>query len=83
MQIVWLVIIGFAVGLIARMLTPGNDRAGCIVTTLLGVVGAVVGGYLGQVLGLYAEGQPAGFIMSVIGAVLVLFAAKKIARKET
>ena len=73
MGILWMVIIGFVVGLIARALMPGKDPAGFIVTCLLGIVGAFVGGFIGQALGLYAQGEAAGLIMSVIGAMLVLF----------
>ena len=79
MHIIWLIIIGFVIGLAARMLTPGKDTAGFIVTTLLGIAGSVVAGYLGQFLGLYREGEPAGLIMSVLGAILLLFAHRKLA----
>jgi uncharacterized membrane protein YeaQ/YmgE (transglycosylase-associated protein family) len=72
MSIIWAIIIGFIVGLIAKMLMPGRDPGGFIVTTLLGIVGAVVATFLGQALGLYAAGQSAGFIASVIGAIVVL-----------
>ena len=73
MWIIGTIVIGFIVGLIARFLMPGRDPAGFIVTTLIGIVGAVVAGFLGQALGLYAAGEPAGFIASVIGAMLLLF----------
>jgi uncharacterized membrane protein YeaQ/YmgE (transglycosylase-associated protein family) len=65
-------IIGLIVGAIAKFLMPGRDPGGCIVTILLGIVGALVAGYLGRVVGWYEPGQPAGFIASVIGAMLVL-----------
>ena len=78
MHILWTVIIGLVVGLVARFLMPGRDPAGLIVTSLLGIAGAIVGGYLGQILGFYAQGQPAGFIMSVVGALLVLLVYKKV-----
>lgn len=73
MAILWMIIIGFVVGLLARALMPGKDPAGFIVTCLLGIVGAFVGGFVGQVLGLYAQGEPAGLLMSVFGAMIVLF----------
>lgn len=73
MWIIGTIIIGFIVGLIARFLMPGRDPAGFILTTLIGIVGAVIAGYLGQALGLYAPGEPAGFIASVIGAMILLF----------
>ena len=72
MCIIWAIIIGFIVGLIAKFLMPGRDPGGFIVTTLLGIVGALVATFLGQALGLYAAGQSAGFIGSVIGAIVVL-----------
>jgi uncharacterized membrane protein YeaQ/YmgE (transglycosylase-associated protein family) len=73
MAILWMIIIGFVVGLVARALMPGRDPAGFIVTTVLGILGAVVAGFLGQALGWYAQGEPAGLIASVIGAMVVLF----------
>ena len=72
MSIIWTIIIGFIVGLIARFLKPGRDKMGFILTTVLGVVGALLATWLGQLLGLYDEGDSAGFIMSVIGAIIVL-----------
>jgi uncharacterized membrane protein YeaQ/YmgE (transglycosylase-associated protein family) len=73
MTIIWAIIIGFIVGIVAKFLMPGRDPGGFIVTTLLGIVGALVATFLGQAMGLYAAGQSAGFIGAVIGAVIVLF----------
>jgi uncharacterized membrane protein YeaQ/YmgE (transglycosylase-associated protein family) len=73
MSILWAILIGFLVGLVAKALMPGRDPGGFIVTALLGIVGAVIATFLGQALGLYAAGQAAGFIASVIGALIVLF----------
>lgn len=73
MSIIWTIIIGFIIGLIAKFLTPGKDPSGFIITTLLGIGGSVVGKYLGQGLGFYRENEPAGFLMSIIGAMLLLF----------
>lgn len=73
MSILWMIIIGFVVGLVARALMPGRDAAGFIVTVLLGIVGSFLAGYLGQGMGLYAPGEPVGFLASVLGAMLVLF----------
>lgn len=73
MSILWMIIIGFVIGLVARALMPGRDPAGFIVTTVLGIIGSFLGGFIGQALGLYQPGEPAGFIMAVIGAMLVLF----------
>lgn len=72
MTFLWTIIIGFVIGLIARALMPGRDPAGFIITTVLGVAGALVGSLIGRVLGFYGEGEPAGLIMSVVGAVLLL-----------
>ena len=72
MNILWTIIIGFVVGLIAKMLMPGRDPGGFIITTLLGIAGAFVASYLGRALNLYGPGQPASFIASVIGAILLL-----------
>lgn len=73
MEILGMILVGFVVGLIARAVKPGNDRMGIIMTTLLGIAGAFLAGFLGQALGLYTAGEPAGWIASVIGAVLLLF----------
>jgi len=73
MSIIGTILVGFIVGLIARALKPGNDRMGLILTTLLGIAGAVVARYLGQAMGLYTANEPAGWIASVIGAVILLF----------
>jgi uncharacterized membrane protein YeaQ/YmgE (transglycosylase-associated protein family) len=72
MHIVWTIIIGFIIGLLARALKPGNDRMGFIMTTILGVAGALLAKFAGQQLGWYSPNQPAGFIASVAGAILLL-----------
>src|SRR6187399_3567874 len=73
MSILWAILIGFVVGLIAKFLMPGRDGGGFILTALLGIVGAVAATFLGQAMGIYAAGQSAGFIGAVIGAIVVLF----------
>jgi uncharacterized membrane protein YeaQ/YmgE (transglycosylase-associated protein family) len=73
MSIIGTILIGFVVGLIARAIKPGDDKLGLIMTTLLGIAGAFVARYAGMALGLYTEGQAAGWIASVIGAVVLLF----------
>lgn len=73
MSILGTILVGFIVGLIARAVKPGNDRMGLIMTTLLGIAGAFVARFLGQAMGLYGANEPAGWIASVIGAVLLLF----------
>lgn len=67
------IVLGFVVGLIARAVKPGNDKLGLIMTTLLGIGGAFLARYAGAALGLYQPNEPAGWIASVIGAVVLLF----------
>ena len=73
MDILWTIIIGLIVGALAKFVMPGKDPGGIIVTMLLGIAGAVLGGFVGRAMGLYGEGEAAGFIMSFLGAVLLLF----------
>ena len=73
MEILSTILIGFIVGLFARALMPGKDILGIILTTLLGIGGALVGKFIGQGLGVYTETQNAGFFMSLIGAMILLF----------
>lgn len=73
MSIIATILVGFIVGLIARAVKPGDDRMGIIMTTLLGVAGSLVARYAGMAMGLYGEGDAAGWIASVIGAVVLLF----------
>ncbi len=73
MSIIWTILIGFVAGLIARAIKPGNDSAGFIVTTLIGIAGSLIATYLGQALGWYTAGQGAGFIASIVGAIVLLF----------
>ena len=72
MAILTMIVVGFIVGLIARALKPGNDRMGIIMTTLVGIAGSFVAGYAGQAMGLYTAGQPAGWIASIVGAIVLL-----------
>lgn len=64
---------GLVIGAIAKLLMPGRDPGGIIVTMLIGIVGAVVGGFVGRAVGLYQPGEPAGFFMATLGAILLLF----------
>ena len=66
------IIFGLIVGAIAKLLMPGRDPGGFIVTMLLGIAGALLGGFLGRALGWYGEGEAAGFLMSLVGAILLL-----------
>lgn len=83
MSIIIMIIVGFIVGLLARAIMPGDQNMGIIMTTILGIVGAVVAGFLGQKLGWYVPGEPAGWIGSVVGAIIVLFVVGLIAKKRT
>jgi uncharacterized membrane protein YeaQ/YmgE (transglycosylase-associated protein family) len=75
-------IIGLLIGAVAKLLMPGKDPGGCIVTILLGIAGALVAGYLGAAIGWYQPGQTAGFIASVIGAMLLLLLYRLIFRRR-
>jgi uncharacterized membrane protein YeaQ/YmgE (transglycosylase-associated protein family) len=76
-------VIGLVVGAIAKFLMPGPDPGGCVITILLGIAGAFVAGFLGQVIGWYEPGQPAGFIASVVGAMLLLLIYRLIRGRRT
>lgn len=71
------IVFGLFVGLIARLLMPGRDPYGLIVTILLGIVGAMIGGVIGRALGFYGPGEAAGWLMSIVGAILILFIARR------
>ena len=73
MGILGWILFGLVVGAIAKLLMPGRDPGGIIVTMVLGIVGALLGGFVGRALGMYGENESAGFIMALVGAVFVLF----------
>jgi uncharacterized membrane protein YeaQ/YmgE (transglycosylase-associated protein family) len=81
-SILWILIIGLVIGAVAKLLMPGKDPGGCIVTMLLGIAGAVVATYLGQAIGWYQPGQVAGFIGAIIGAMLLLLLYRLIFRRR-
>jgi len=72
MHFLWMLIIGLVIGAIAKFIMPGKDPGGIIVTMLIGIVGALIAGFLGRAVGWYHEGEPAGFIASIVGAILLL-----------
>ena len=74
------ILFGLVVGIVAKLLMPGRDPGGLIITTLLGIIGAVLGGFLGRSLGLYGPGEPAGFLMATLGAVVLLFLYRMLRR---
>ena len=81
MGIIGAIIIGLIVGVIAKLITPGNPKPrGFILTTVLGIVGALVATWLGQAIGLYQPGEAAGFIGAIVGAVIVLLIWRQLAR---
>ena len=80
MHLLWTCLIGLFVGAIAKFLMPGRDPGGFIVTILLGIAGSFVASYLGRALGLYAAGATAGFAMSVVGAMLLLWLYRRFAK---
>jgi uncharacterized membrane protein YeaQ/YmgE (transglycosylase-associated protein family) len=81
--IIWILLIGLVIGAVAKLLTPGRDPGGCIITMLIGIAGSFVASYLGQKLGWYEPGQPAGFIASVVGAMLLLLLYRLIAGRRS
>jgi uncharacterized membrane protein YeaQ/YmgE (transglycosylase-associated protein family) len=72
MHLLGILLIGLVVGILARVITPGPNPRGIIVTIVIGIVGAVIATYGGQAIGLYQPGEPAGFIGSVVGAIVLL-----------
>ena len=72
LSLIWMCLIGLLAGALAKLVMPGKDPGGIFITMLLGIAGSVLAGFLGRSLGLYQEGQGAGLIMSVIGAVILL-----------
>ena len=82
MSLVWTLIIGLVVGAIAKLLMPGRDPGGFIVTMLLGIAGAFVGTFIGRAVGLYAADQSAGFIASIIGAIVLLAIYRMFTRRK-
>jgi uncharacterized membrane protein YeaQ/YmgE (transglycosylase-associated protein family) len=72
MGIIWTILIGFVVGLLAKMLTPGRDPAGFFITAAIGIAGSLLATFGGKALGMYSSGEPAGFIGSLVGAIILL-----------
>ena len=84
MGILWTILIGFIAGVLAKLITPGdNEPSGFILTTILGIVGAFVATYLGQALGWYSAGEGAGLVGATVGAIIVLLIWGAIARRST
>ena len=83
MYFLWMIVVGLIVGAIAKLVMPGNDPGGMIVTILLGIAGSVVAGFLGRSMGWYAAGEPVGFIASVIGSIILLAIYRAIIGRRT
>ena len=83
MEILWTLIVGLIVGAIAKLIMPGKDPGGIIVTMLLGVAGAFIAGMIGKALGWYETGEGAGIIASIIGALILLFIYRMIVGRRT
>jgi uncharacterized membrane protein YeaQ/YmgE (transglycosylase-associated protein family) len=81
LHLLWMAIIGLVIGALAKLIMPGKDPGGIFVTMLIGVAGSLLAGWLGRAVGWYQEGQSAGFIMSVIGAVVLLLIYRLVKRK--
>ena len=82
-SVLWILFIGLVIGVIAKLLMPGRDPGGCIITMLIGIAGSFVASYLGHKLGWYQPGEPAGFIGSVIGAMLLLLLYRLVAPRRS
>ncbi len=76
------IVIGFLAGGIAKLLMPGKDPGGCIITILLGIAGAVLAGFIGQKIGWYDQGEAAGFIAAIVGAILILLVYRLLVRRR-
>lgn len=81
----WLIgtlLLGLVIGFVAKLLMPGRDPGGFIMTSLLGVAGAIVATYIGQMMGLYLPGEPAGFLAAILGSMLLLFGVRMVTGKR-
>jgi len=82
MEILSWIVFGLVIGIIAKVLMPGRDPGGFIVTTLLGIAGAMIGGFVGRAMGFYGQGQTAGWLMSITGAILLLLLYRMMVRRR-
>jgi uncharacterized membrane protein YeaQ/YmgE (transglycosylase-associated protein family) len=81
--LLWEILIGLIIGVVAKLLMPGKDPGGMLVTIIIGIAGSVGATFLGQLVGWYQQGQSAGFMMSVLGAVVILWIYRLFKRKAT
>jgi uncharacterized membrane protein YeaQ/YmgE (transglycosylase-associated protein family) len=82
MSIILWIVFGLVVGIIAKLLMPGRDPGGFIVTTLLGIAGALIGGFVGRAMGFYGPNQSAGWFMSILGAIILLALYRLMVRRR-
>jgi len=82
LHLLWMAIIGLVVGALAKLIMPGKDPGGIFITMLIGVAGALLAGWIGRAVGWYQEGQSAGFIMSLVGAIILLAIYRLFKRKS-
>ncbi len=78
----WVILVGFVVGVLARLLKPGRQNMGIILTTLLGIGGALLAGWVGRAMGWYGAGEPVGFIASLVGAIVILLIVGLVRKKR-
>jgi uncharacterized membrane protein YeaQ/YmgE (transglycosylase-associated protein family) len=83
MSVILFLIFGLVVGALARLIVPGREPGGWVISMILGVLGSFLGGFLGRALGWYREGEPAGFVMSLLGAVILVVAYHAIAKRRS
>lgn len=83
MNIIGSIIIGLITGVVAKLLHPGKDPGGFVISILLGLAGSLLAGWLGKLLGWYSEGEPAGFIFSVVGAIILLAGYRMLTKKKS
>jgi uncharacterized membrane protein YeaQ/YmgE (transglycosylase-associated protein family) len=81
LSLIWTIVIGAIVGAVAKLLMPGRDPKGCLITIALGIAGSFLGSFVGRAIGFYGQGESAGFIMSVIGAMLLLLLYRQFAKR--
>jgi uncharacterized membrane protein YeaQ/YmgE (transglycosylase-associated protein family) len=83
MHIIWIILVGFVVGLLAKFVMPGRDPGGFFITAAIGIVGSLIATYGGQALGIYHADESAGFIGAFIGAIILLILYRMFVRKDT
>jgi uncharacterized membrane protein YeaQ/YmgE (transglycosylase-associated protein family) len=82
LSVIGWIVFGLVVGVLAKLLMPGRDPGGIVVTALIGIAGALVGGFIGRAIGFYGPGEAAGWLMSIVGAILLLFIYRKLSARR-